>query len=450
MKNFFIFALPLFLVMFIQDISAYSFDDTAKLDKRIIGIYKTKSEGKMLFLRDENTKVKKINNTNFIEIEFGNSLVLYKYTLKYGVLILYNVQPKSSMLDFEIVDTLCNAIDFDSTYLCENAQFRHVIAEEKKGRKNYQKAIQDYLFRFGESFDTEVDALTIKNLSVDLPSSIRNTAETTATLIYKNFNSLQVDYQYSKESLWFLSLGDNSVNIYINGLDFRDGTPSNSARHDLHKEDWKPYYKSNVLSSDYNIIYSWDSSEGITKKNTQQLEKIIKFIFKNNPNNPIKVIAHSHGGNLAKQVLVNLAQVNINMQNIRLVTLATPHKGIKEIDSTTKIFVPMAEIIYDMFSFDFDKHEQVIQAGKRLYSGAYDQLKKYKDNGYLQELNKEYLLFKLEEQTTFIAGRNDKIVNEDSSLFLDVGGVKKHVDNSHSNIVNSPDKEIFTIISQIK
>ncbi|MDQ7045706.1 MAG: alpha/beta hydrolase [Sulfurimonas sp.] len=198
------------------------------------------------------------------------------------------------------------------------------------------------------------------------------------------------------------------------------------------------------------MVYSWDSSYGINSQNTKQLVMLIEFILKNNNKNKINLIGHSQGGNFAKDVMVKLYDRKIDMKNIRLISLATPHKGIKEMNSKSMILLPSAEIMYDIFSLNLNTRDQVIQASKRLYNGAYKQLYACKKNKYLQKLNKNFISRGLYKNAVLIAGKNDKIICEKSSLFEGVLTIKKLVNNSHGNIVISPDNEIFKIIAELK
>ncbi len=404
------------------------------------GLYE--NEDTMIYIKNENIKTKQINKTNFIKINIDNKISTFKYKLKNTQLILYRIEPDKSVFDIEFIYKLCKNINFEYSFLCKNAQYYFIDENEK--------ALNDYLYRYADSF-TKVDkTLFKKDLSLEIPENLNNTEDTSFSLVYKSTNKNEPDFDTAKKSLWFLSYTNTNVNIFINGLDFRDGTPSNERRHIKHKEEWKAYYKSNLFRDNFNIVYSWDSSLGISKNNTKQLESLIKFILKNNTKNSITLIAHSHGGNLSKEVLVNLFEENINLKNISLITLATPHKGVENIDDTLKYIMPVAEIMYDMFSLDFDKHKQMIQASKRLYSGAYNQLEAYKDNAYLQNLNKKFIIYDLHKNTLFIAAKHDEILKTDSSLWKDISNTKKIINNKHGNIVDKPDIKIFEIIFEFK
>ncbi len=406
----------------------------------LVGLYK--SEDKMIYIKNENFKTKKINKTDFIEIKIDNKDLIFKYKLENKKLFLYTIKPKKSIFDLDLIYKFCKNINFEYKFLCKNSQYYYSTENEK--------AFNNYLYNYADSFMYIEKTFIKKDLSLQIPETLKNTDDTSFSLVYKSRNKNEPDFDTPKKSLWFLSFTNVNVNIFINGLDFRDGTPSNEMRHIKHKKEWTAYYKSKLFRDDFNIVYSWDSSLGISKNNTQQLEALMKFILKNNTQNNITLIAHSHGGNLSKEVLVNLYEENINLKNINLITLATPHKGIENIDDTSKYIMPVAEIMYDMFSFDFAKHKQIIQASKRLYSGAYNQLEDYKDNRYLQNLNKKFIMYNLHKNTLFIAAKHDKILQTNSSLWKDIQNIKKSVNNDHGNIVDKPDIKIFEIILEFK
>lgn len=450
MKHLYFSLFIFFFLGFVSSLSAFTFDDTAGLNKKLVGFYKSHDTSEIIFLRYGSGKSKTINNNGFLEINNNGTLSLNKYIKVNKTITLYSLKPSNYFYDYEIIDTLCKKMDFEINFLCKVSEYKHVQEEKKVSKINYQLAMNNYLTHYGDTFDTAVKTLSIQNLSNELPKYIEDTEVTSAHIIYKTYNPIVIDYQFEKESFWFLSLGKSNVTIYINGLDFRDGLPDNKERHIKHINEWKPYYTSKILENDFNIVYSWDPSLGITKENRYQLEMLIKFILQNNNQNKITLIAHSHGGNLAKEILVSLYDEKVITDNIKLITLATPHKGINNIDSNTKYMVPVAEVIYDMFSFNLNKHKQIIQASKKLYNDAYNQLEEYEENDYLQQLNKDYVLRELHKNTLFIAAKHDDIIQESSSLLKGVEGKKFIVNNSHSNIVDTPDTKIFQIIADFK
>lgn len=445
----------IYLTLFICTFSfnntyAYSLENNNKLNEELVGFYKSKKNGKMFFLRDESASVKKIEGVDFLEIKFADKSTLFKYKQSNGEILLNSVAPTEKNEDLNLLFKFCKCTDFKNTHACKNSEYRYIKTQKDINTAKYRLAAHKYLSRYIKDYNETFDSFTIHDLSKKLPQNIKNTKVTSASVVYKTHKPIEIDYVNEKESLWFLSLGDNTVNIYINGLDFRNADTNKNTRHAKHKKNWSKYYRSYVFRDDFNIVYSWDSSLGITRKNTEQLVNLIAFILKNNKNNTINLIAHSHGGNLAKKVLVDIYDKNINTKNIKLITLATPHKGIDTIDYKSMLFLPAVEIAYDIFSLNLNTPDQSIQAIRRLYNGTYKQMSTYKENKYLQKLNTEFIQRRLNENAIFIAGKHDNIVKDKSSLFKGVHANRARVNNSHSNIVVSPDKKIFKIIQELK
>ncbi len=132
---------------------------------------------------------------------------------------------------------------------------------------------------------------------------------------------------------WYSYCASNPIN-YIDSLGLSawliHGTNLNNdpAPEETWTQDFIDYLESDVLN-DEEEIYTPKWSGGNDKESRREAaEEIAEAIIKHNqsnPDDPIRLIGHSHGGNVAIMVANILATEEINVET--LVTIATPVRG---------------------------------------------------------------------------------------------------------------------------
>lgn len=145
-----------------------------------------------------------------------------------------------------------------------------------------------------------------------------------------------------------------------------------------------------------------------SKRNLHNAKKLKKYIDKYcNDSNNIILVAHSMGGLVARQFLVNCKKENVDIRNIRMLcTFATPHNGshvARKISVINKI--PLLKNLYIFLSK---------KLGYRL-SPQIGDLSNLSE--FLDQLNKDWRDFNVERDLKFIriGGTKDKLVKVYSS-----------------------------------
>ena len=93
-------------------------------------------------------------------------------------------------------------------------------------------------------------------------------------------------------------------------------------------QDFRNYLEKNVLSEGektYTPKWSGGNDKNSREKAAEQIAQEIITYHQNNPDEQIRLIGHSHGGNVAVMVVNILAEKNIDVET--LVTIATPVRG---------------------------------------------------------------------------------------------------------------------------
>ena len=132
---------------------------------------------------------------------------------------------------------------------------------------------------------------------------------------------------------WYVYANNNPVN-YIDPLGLgawlihgtnlnNDPTPEKTWT-----QDFRNYLEKNVLSEGektYTPKWSGGNDKNSREKAAEQIAQEIITYHQNNPDEQIRLIGHSHGGNVAVMVVNILAEKNIDVET--LVTIATPVRG---------------------------------------------------------------------------------------------------------------------------
>lgn len=167
-----------------------------------------------------------------------------------------------------------------------------------------------------------------------------------------------------------------------------------------------------------------------SQRNLENAKKLKDYIEKNcDESNNVILVAHSMGGLVARQFLVNCKKDNIDIRNIRMLcTFATPHNGshvARKISILTKI--PLLRSLYIFLSnkLNYRLSPQI---------GDLSNLSEFID-----QLNNDWRDFNVEKDLKFIriGGTSDWLVKTDSSnLHNDDLNNVFYYDYGHSELIN--------------
>jgi len=144
-----------------------------------------------------------------------------------------------------------------------------------------------------------------------------------------------------------------------------------------------------------------------SKRNTHNTNLLSKYIEENcDEYKNIILVAHSMGGIIARQYLVNCRKELIDIRRFKmLVTYATPHKGSHIANILTIKNIPLLKYVYKKVSgiLNFRISPQI------------GDLSEF--SNFLKNLDKDWRDFNIENNVQFlrITGKNDRIVKKDSA-----------------------------------
>lgn len=195
--------------------------------------------------------------------------------------------------------------------------------------------------------------------------------------------------------------------------------------------------KSTSFYNDYFIVRLFDYIQGgilfivkstWSKRNTHNTNLLSKYIEENcKESRNIILVAHSMGGIIARQYLVNCRKELIDIRRFKmLVTYATPHKGSHVANILTIKNIPLLKYVYKKVSvfFNFRISPQIGDLSEFSI--------------FLKNLDKDWRDFNIENNVQFlrVTGKYDRIVKKDSAqLHLeDIENVFEY-EHTHSSII---------------
>jgi hypothetical protein len=171
-----------------------------------------------------------------------------------------------------------------------------------------------------------------------------------------------------------------------------------------------------------------------SKRNVYNVEELEKYINKNcqNSNNVI-IVAHSMGGLIARQFLINCRKKQIDIKKFKmLMTYATPHKGSYLADRFTISRIKYISFVYKKISY-YLNYRISPQLGDLASLNEF--ITKIEQDWTSYNLNSNILFFR-------VVANKDYLVRPDSAMQSDeeVELIRAY-DYSHSGIIN-PKKKI--------
>lgn len=205
-------------------------------------------------------------------------------------------------------------------------------------------------------------------------------------------------------------------------------------------KEWIPFYfKKRIVKLIFDLIWFLPGTLHfllkilLSKRNTSTAEKLSEYININCHNsNNIILVAHSMGGLIARQYLINCRKNKDDISKFKmLITYATPHNGSHRANLVSIKNIYILGYLYEQISNLFN-YRIAAQIGD---------LSSF--SGFIHSVNKDWTDYDLERKIAFlrIVAKNDFLVKPESARLHDNDLDNIHEFNyAHSSIINPSPK----------